>query len=1340
MKPEKTPTSLLQPLIKEMELLIKMKGDLFNLKRKLPDLRLKKTLERNKIKDKASDKAVNLKAEIDQMSLDIKQIPKDIKILDNQILAIKKDIKDVGGAVEAVEELGVKAKEREDSKKVENIEKKKEEIIDIFFKNPSFEYPETPGTEDEEIDKKFYNKHKVEIKAEFNKKLDEEWGGAKKGKNLELTDVLVRDFVLSGDKKEETPEMKALSKRFKDRYTKTLEEKSERYKKTLVNSRIEGKTTPEENDYIDLNKELRSDYETALEGVKNGELAELDEIIARENAGLDLNPPERASKTRLLTKYLDIYTEKRESIVNFDKARALALTRDILAGKKITDADDKKLEKKYQKESLATIEAERQEKEDADKTRKEIAQALLTKKFADLTAEQKLFVGDDSKSAEFFDITTGDSNIDKINEYLEIEPAPAVVDEDAEKAAAVLLTRRLLAYDTTLTPAELAIEKKHRTESRATIAKEKQDEDELDRKREEIAKILNESGEEGGSFTDDQKLFLAEPGEVEKITLKLKEIGQKEQKKIQAKNEADAKAKKEADELEAKKKREEFGAMNPEQKRAAAMERYQKIIDAKIKEIKDRHGADTAGAEAEIQALRDASSGKREGVNGSHERKMNSYRRNSEGLRAIFANKEYQKLSKMSPDKMNYDQIKALEAFKGNISNFHKNLEKVGPSGKDFSNLEVARAELAKSSQDYQRSFQSKFFGSKVLAGIGNMFGFKWSGIKEGKDTKTFKAAMYKAQTGYDAIRQRLMQNVVSEEHAVRKAWKENPDQMARGMENIFRSVKREFINREYEKLDDLKHILEGSVKKPAFERFSVWYKNKYWNSIKNERVRNVVKRLTNALVLGGALLPFSAVAGGAVIGSRMLRAGIGGVLGESAAAGVAAGFGGEKNAKGEFVKFANMRDAEFEKNTDEELAMFNEQILSGQSPKMNQDIMNKFKTNYEGSIHKMQKREARVRKGEMWARAIVGGFSVYELHKLDPGNIMVPDDNITDTHGVPKPGTGSGYHPGGHHDFRDHGSNGEQGPANTPEVKTPVDGSTKIIPPSEKIIPPPIEHTLPMTGDPLVDAKNALENAYKAQYDAVHGDYFYNNKIDMSSPRAIYNSLVNSGHEVHVQGDGMTPMQVPDLDKIDRGVATAFIVDGKKYWLESYGATSGAVLERDLVFGVDEHSHPITLRDYYAYQKLDHYKMVDQPYQQWLKDKATAAARSNNPSGGSNGATGGSNGPTADEIREQMLKEQAIKSASDDKFKSWVDDSFGRGRKDGIDTRAWKNLKDDNAEKFLSKNPSPGDEYVGKEDDFWEVLKEEAKRTGLKPYDKETVEAFARRVAETEIRSARTR
>ncbi len=1339
MKPEKTPTALLQPLIKEMERLIKMQNDLFDLKRKLPDVRLKKTLERNKIKDKDSDKAVNLKAEIDQMSLDIKQIPKDIKILDNQILAIKKDIKDIGGTVEAVEELDVKAKEREDSKKIENIEKKKEEIIKEKVKDKD---SKLDGIED---GPDFYSKHQAEIDTKVKEELDRLWG-VKKGRNTDLTNEMVKDFVLSNV---ENATMIELKKIFGKRYTDKLNEKIGEYNESLINkaAKPDERLTAEEKTYVNNNTSLRKKYEEALEVRKSGKIEKLKEILDRENAGLSLNPEEK----KLKAKYINIYTSQLNSnvaekkakeleLIEEEKAKALELTRNMLVSlKKPTDKAEIELEEKYHDESMAIIVKEKRDKKTNDATRKTIAEVLLTKKVADLDDDQKLFIAGDAKSQEFFDDATGDSNIDKINEYLGIEPAPAVVDEDAEKAAAVLLTRRLLAYDTTLTPAELAIEKKHRTESRATIAKEKQEEDELDRKREEIAKILNESGEEGGSFTDDQKLFLAEPGEVEKINLKLKEIGEKEQKKIQAKNEADAKAKKEADELEAKKKRDAFGAMNPEQKRAAAMERYQKIIDAKIKEIKDRYGADTAGAEAEIQALRNASSAKREGVNGSHERKMNSYRKNSEGLREIFANKEYQKLSKMSPDKMNYDQIKALEAFKGNIAKFHENLEKAGPSGKDFSNLEVARAELAKSSQDYQRSFQSKFFGSKVLAGIGNMFGFKWSGIKEGKDTKAFKAAMYKAQGGYDAIRQRLMQNVVSEEHAVRKAWKENPDQMARGMENLFRSVKREFINREYEKLDDLKHILEGSVKKPAFERFSVWYKNKYWNSIKNERVRNVVKRLTNALVLGGALLPFSAVAGGALIGSRMLRAGIGGTLGESAAAGVAAGFGGEKNAKGEFVKFAKMRDAEFEKNTDQEWAMFREQILAGQSPKMNQDIMNKFKTNHEGSIHKMQQREARVRKGEMWARAIVGGFSVYELHKLDPGNIMVPgNEDLADTHGVPKPGSGSEYNPGGHHDnFRAGYNNTDQGPATSPEVQTPVGDPTKIIPPPEKIIPPSVDHTLPMTGDPLVDAKNALENAYKAQYDAVHGDYFYNHAIDMSSPRAIYNSLVNSGHEVHVQADGMTPMQVPDLDKIDRGVATAFIVDGKKYWLESYGANSGAVLERDLVFGVDEHSHPITLRDYYAYQKLDHYKMVDQPYQQWLKDKATATARSNNPNGNTNGAP---NGPTADEIKEQMLKEQAIKSASDDKFKSWVNDSFGRARKDGIDTRAWKNLKDDNAEKFLSKNPSPGDEYVGKEDDFWELLTEEAKRTGLKPYDKETVEAFARRVAETEIRSARTR
>ena len=79
------------------------------------------------------------------------------------------------------------------------------------------------------------------------------------------------------------------------------------------------------------------------------------------------------------------------------------------------------------------------------------------------------------------------------------------------------------------------------------------------------------------------------------------------------------------------------------------------------------------------------------------------------------------------------------------------------------------------------------------MAGITNMFGFKWSGIKEGHHTEHAKHEMHHAQEHYNKIRQRLMQNFVSEEHAVRKVWKQENIDISIGMEGLLSNVKAKF-------------------------------------------------------------------------------------------------------------------------------------------------------------------------------------------------------------------------------------------------------------------------------------------------------------------------------------------------------------------------------------------------------------------------------------------------------------------------------------------------------------------------------------------------------------------
>ena len=739
---------------------------------------------------------------------------------------------------------------------------------------------------------------------------------------------------------------------------------------------------------IKLKREELNKKNLLLKSVKLS-ISEIANISASKNVPKEANPED-----------VERIAEKTKQIENQKRIKELAEKFDDESNhSSFTDADKKLINTESFKTELKKI---RQEKDKIESIRRKIAQKEV--EGANLDMEEQI---------ERDILLFNDGEKEKIEALKDKIKSPK---EEAKNA--LVLTRRLLAHDTTLTDEEKKLEEKYHTESRKIIDKENKDKEDLEKNIERLSTIVfvkdedklpdderlfNANGElnievlKKRISSDDDKIFIARnPGEIDKIILKVKEEKDKE-----------AKAKKDAIEEEGKKKRDAFKALDSKQrseKRAMAMERYQGIVNKKIKEIEDTYGKDSTRAKDEIEKLRNSALEKRNGrddfdpenenYNGSHHRKMNRYNQNSQALREIYANKDYQKLASMDPKKMSFNQKMELKAFNERKEILTTNLSRIGPSGTDFVNLEEARAKLAKSSQEYAHSFESKFFGSKILAGITNMFGFKWSGIKEGHHTEHAKHEMHHAQEHYNKIRQRLMQNFVSEEHAVRKVWKQENIDISIGMEGLLSNVKQSFVDREYEKLDDLKHILEDSVKKPAFEKFAKWYKNKYWNWIKNERARTVAKRLTNALVLGGVLAPFSAATAGAVLSYKLARAGVSGVIGESAAAGVAGIFGGKKNAKGEFLRFANMRDKEFKKHEDEFVRSIFEQIRSGEDPKMNQQIMNRLNTNHENAIHQMQRRENRVRKGEMWARILVGGGALYGLSQLDPDHVIMPGPN----------------------------------------------------------------------------------------------------------------------------------------------------------------------------------------------------------------------------------------------------------------------------------------------------------------------------------------------------------
>ncbi len=1180
---------------------------------------IRKALDKQKVKDaavkkfgkdaatKKDPKFIKAKDELEAVKLELKNFREGEKRLKEEKVLKLADIKDLGKTLLGDEEMHAKITERKRKEKDSRIEEKKKELVDFLLSTDDPEHKPKDRFAADSEDLRFYNEHKAVILSGVKEKLDKEWEG-KEGKNSELTPDLVKDFALT---LVETPGMADLKKRYRVRYTEELEKKVKEYGKILVSDKLEEKTlSPEEETYLADTTELRDVYESALEAKRNGDFDKLDVVVEREKDGKPLNTEEK----KLIAKYKDEY-EKR-------------------TGVRVKD----------------------------------------------------------------------------------------------EKAKAVDLTKRLLAYDATLTPEEKELVEKYKAESIATIEAGKAAEKLVADTRLEIAEFLHKGG---GELSDDHKFFLAKTGELEKVEAKMKELVEDYKKKAIAKEAADTKA--EADRVEAESiaAREAFKSMTPEQKRAAALERYTKLISKKKKEIEDMYGAGTPAATAAFEALKNTGLAKREGANGSHARKMEVYNRNSEGLRKLLENKEYQKLSKMKASEMNYDQKKALEAFVADEAEFMASLEKAGASGKDFASLEKARAELAKKSQDFKHSFESKFFGSKLLAGVGNMFGFKWSGIKETKKTPAAQKEMHEAQERYDGIKKKLMGAFVGEEHAVRKAWEENPNQIAGGMENLLRSLKREMIDKEYKKLEELKHVLEDSVKKPAFEKFAIWYKNKYWNSIKNESTRRVVKRITNAFILGSVLLPFSAAAAGAVVGNRVLRAAISGTIGESAALGTAALLGGERNEKGEFKRFADDRDAQHQVSEDAFVSVVQDRIRGEQAP-LNQAVMNMLKTNHEKAMFEMQKKETRVRKAEMAARALFGGGSAYALSQWGAEDIVMTNPSPTTVPPIYQ----------------------EDVPAPDYVPRPPVsDGGGEIAPPDTIQQPtfedPPVVRQPPEFMDGNTSFDN-LKSAYDADIKSIDARIAFYHQVPVPMTEGEYYESL--GYEWKGQ-QGIVPVKgrsdiVTEVYQSQGSVH--YYGEGRESLARQQGVWRP--LEESRIYKSYQNMHDRMEDDYIDAQnhikELEHQRVARGiRYQNELRKEATIVSDDNLPDDNTQQRPSSKGGKVTGRPDGHVIENGVdITEKADVQMNKWVDDNFRvrrwLRRKDipGMQSEAWQDLSDDNATQFLNAKLSVGDEYGNREEDFQDLLRSKARIYNMLPNNTETVEQFTKRLAMAEARVAKTR
>lgn len=340
-----------------------------------------------------------------------------------------------------------------------------------------------------------------------------------------------------------------------------------------------------------------------------------------------------------------------------------------------------------------------------------------------------------------------------------------------------------------------------------------------------------------------------------------------------------------------------------------------------------------------------------------------------------------------------------LHALKKERDEIYASLDKLGPSGRDLANLEVARDGLAKASQEFQKSFVRKFPGAKILGVMAGMFGSKWSALKESDKTAQAQAKMHKAQASYDQVREKLMNVFIGEEYAVREAWGQDLKNLStadtESMKAFLNSISKQFIDDEYRKLDEAKNVLEGTVRGSAMRRFGEWYsKGGFYKNVKNPVLRKVLNRVTSGAILSAGIFLVPGVGAGAAFGSyvgyRAGRAAISGTVGESAALGVATLYGGKLNDKGEFEKLAAVRDAELKESREKFTKLMMERLGKEEKPLMTTSLMQKLNEDHARAVGNYMNSQGNVRRAEMWTRLLTGGAMAYGLTHLIPNPVPV--------------------------------------------------------------------------------------------------------------------------------------------------------------------------------------------------------------------------------------------------------------------------------------------------------------------------------------------------------------
>ncbi len=684
--------------------------------------------------------------------------------------------------------------------------------------------------------------------------------------------------------------------------------------------------------------------------------------------------------------------------------------------------------------------------------------------------------------------------------------------------------------------------------------------------------------------------------------------------------------------------------------------------------------------------------------------------------------------------KLSVGEQQLLNDLKQEKNEIYESLDKFGPSGRGFADLEVARNDLAKTSQEFNKTFKSKYFGAKIVGVFAGMFGSKWSAVKETEATVGAQAKMTNAKYKYDKIRENLMNVFIGEEYAVREAFGQdlknlNPANEV-ALNDFINSIGKKFIDDEYQNLEKAKNVLEGTVRGSAMRRFGQWYsQGGPYKNIKNPVLRKVLNRVTSGLVLSSAFFLLPGVGAGAAFGSylgyRATRAAVSGTVGESAALLAATLYGGKLNDKGEFIKFAKTRDEEFAESRRKFVQLMSERRGKEEKPPLvTPTMMQTLNQEHAKTISNYMNSQGNARRAEMWTRIIAGGATAAFMTQLIPNPTTINPTPIQTSDPnpivVPKPDNFSEPRVVADTDHVNHGG-GMRAPIENHlnDGGAPKEGILDLDDESgpkldDTVLPDPASDKLAGIDDSasdVIDQKIALYKQYSDP--GSEGDFYRSRGLD------VMGKELGTRGQITQVNDGTISYYVKGYEHLARGNGDWRPLEDAPFYKEYHLAHDNYLDAQDQIKNLE--AEKIKL-------KID-------------------ALQDNNPNTGSV-EDNIDNSPKA---ATGNIETKIIPETPEQHTDKMVDEIYGHdtalGHESGIDSDEWQSVKDMPARKFLRNyRTNIDDTYantkydIPEQNKFADTILEKAEKYNMKPkagglFSKaETLEHFVDRISKVEL------